>query len=279
MQSFSLLAPAVASVPSCFAAAESNPETYRKLLAKLQRLRGRIYLEDGAIESWQLMADGRHRAASDERSWHLLAMEKEEVTGCARIQVYPPDVTFAELAVARSAQARSPVWGPALQRSVTAKLDCAQAGQLKFIEAGGWALTPELRCTTEALRIALGGYALGQLLGGCLGLSAATMRHSSASILRRLGGCPFMWKNQILPPYYDPVFRCEMEIIHFDSRAPNPRYRVRIGQLVEELRKTMVLCPADPLKSLSESLLSLAGALQAQPGQLRAATLMPAGAK
>jgi|SRR5581483_11533964 len=267
MRSLVLLAPALASVPRSFTAAESNRDAHTELLAKLQRLRGRLYLEDGAIESWQLTADGRHNAANDERSWHLLALEEEEVTGCARLQVYPPNVTFAELGVARSAQAQCPVWGLALRQSVTAKLDCAQTEGLNFIEAGGWALTPALRCTTEALRIALGGYAMGELLGGCLGLSTATVRHRSASILRRLGGRPFMWEGQGVPPYYDPAYRCEMEVVHFDSRAPNPRYRIWIDEMITELRQAAVFCRTDESKLLSRSLLSLANVLREQAAQ------------
>jgi hypothetical protein len=30
------------------------------MLAKLQQLRGRVYLEDRAVERWQLKEDGRH---------------------------------------------------------------------------------------------------------------------------------------------------------------------------------------------------------------------------
>jgi hypothetical protein len=235
-------------------------------------------LEDGAIESRQLTADGRHSLATDEHSWHLLAMENGRVAGCARLQVYPPDVTFPELAVAQSAQARCLVWGLALRRSVTAQLDTAHAENLKFIEAGGWALVPELRCTTEALRIALGGYAVGKLLGGCLGLSTATVRHRSASMLRRLGGRPCMWQGQDIPPYYDPAYRSEMEVVNFDSRAPHPRYQPWVDQMITELRKALVFCRADESTLVSRSLLSLANAIQSQAGHVGVDALTHASA-
>jgi hypothetical protein len=266
MRTFALLAPALALVPLSFTAAETNRNAYIALLTRLQRLRGRLYLEDGAIESWQLTADGRHIVPNDERSWHLLAIEKEEVMGCARLQVYPPSVNFADLTVAQSAQAHCPVWGLALRRSVAAKLYTAQAENLRFLEPGGWALTPELRGTTEALRIALGSYALGELLGGCLGLSTATVRHRSASMLRRLGGRPLEWEGQILPPYYDPGYRCEMEVVSFDSRAPHPRYKIWIEQMATELLQTVIFCQADEPTLLSESLLSLANGIQLRAG-------------
>ena len=79
------------------------------------------------------------------------------------------------------AQANHAEWGPLLRRAVMAELQRAEAEQLRFIEAGGWALAPELRFTTEALQLALGSYAIGELLGGSLGVTTATVRHRSSS--------------------------------------------------------------------------------------------------
>jgi hypothetical protein len=223
------------------------------LLAKLQRLRGDIYLDDGAIESWQLTEDGRHCVGRDEKSWHFLSMRDDQVIGCARLQVYEPTVLFSELAVAQAAQARCPVWGSAFRLSVTSELRRAQFEQLKFVEAGGWALTPELRCTTEALSIALGSYAIGELLGGCLGLSTATVRHHSASILRRLGGSTFRWEGQELPCYFDPAYQCEMEVVRFDSRLPSPKFRSVVDQIIAELPLAQVLCSTKESNTISTS--------------------------
>jgi hypothetical protein len=239
---FALLAPALACVPRTFTRVVLNEQEYGDRLARLQRLRGSLYLEDGAIEPWQLTEDGRHYSGSDEKSWHLLSMQDGEAMGCARLQVYRPTTSFSELTVAQSALAECPEWGSALRLSVSAEMNRAQKERLWFIEAGGWALTPELRCTTEALHIALGSYAIGELLGGSLGLSTATVRHHSASILRRLGGCSFMWDDQPLPRYYDPAYGCEMEVIRFDSRQPNDRYRSLVEKIKAELPHTEVLC-------------------------------------
>jgi hypothetical protein len=229
-------------VPPVFTRVDADENAYFGRLEKLQRLRGTLYLEDGAIEPWQLTEDGRHCVEADEMSWHLLSMQDGEAMGCARLQIFEPIVPFDVLGVSQSALAELPDWGPALRRSVTAELAIAERENLSFVEAGGWALTPELRCTTEALNIALGSYAIGQLLGGCLGLSTATVRHHSSSILRRLGGCSFLWENQPLPPYYDPAYRCEMEIVKFDSRQPNPKYRSLVEKLQAELPLTPVTC-------------------------------------
>jgi hypothetical protein len=259
-RNFLLLAPALTLVPPAFPKAVLDEKDYAEHLARLQRLRGRIYLDDGAIEHWQLSKDGRHCLDTDEKSWHLLSLEGEEVLGCARLQLYPETSVFSELGVARSAQAHCPVWGSVMQRAVTAELHRAQDEQLSFIEAGGWALTPELRCTTEALNIALGSYALGQLLGGCLGLSTATVRYQSASILRRLGGSALLWEGQSLPPYYDPEYQCQMEVVLFDSRRPNPKYQFRVDQLQAELPLARVLCAKEGVKQPTPCLVSLANA-------------------
>ena len=110
-----LLAPSLASIPPIFRQPEVDGEIHSKYLAKLQQLRGRIYLDDGAIEPWQLREDGRHCVASDEASWHVVALDGKTVTGCARLQVYSPAIPFSELGVAKSAQARCHTWGAIAQ--------------------------------------------------------------------------------------------------------------------------------------------------------------------
>jgi hypothetical protein len=137
-------------------------------------MRGRIYLEDGAIEPWQLTGDGRFCLHEDENRWHLLTVNEQQLRGCASLKVYLPPTAFSDLGVSQSAQARCSQWGSALRKSVSLDLLLAESELLRYVEAGGWALAPELRCTTEALHIALASYALGELLGGCLGLSTAT---------------------------------------------------------------------------------------------------------
>lgn len=239
-----LLAPECVAVPASFERVALDSAGHAGLLAKLQRLRGNLYLEDGAIEAWQLTGDGRHCVDSDEGSWHFLSVEDDKVLGCARLRVLDPSVPFSELAVAQSAQAQSPIWGPALRLSITGELRRAQTERMMFIEAGGWALLPELRCTTEALHIALGSFAFGEILGGCLGLSTATVRHGSASILRRLGGCSLMWEDTIVPPYYDSSYRCEMEVVRFDSRSPNAKFRAMVDKLQGDLLLAPVVCRA-----------------------------------
>ena len=69
-----LLAPESVATPHNFGSAEYAPQLYDRLLAKLQRLRGTAYLEDGAVEPNELTADGRHVSPVDGEAWHVLSV-------------------------------------------------------------------------------------------------------------------------------------------------------------------------------------------------------------
>lgn len=261
MRGLTILAPTVALLSSAFTQAEFNPASYRALLDQIQRLRGKLYLEDGAIEHWHLTVDERYHLPSDDVSCHLLAVNQGCVTGGARLQIHSGDASFSDLAVSHSAQAHSAAWRAALRNAVSRDLQYARSNGLRFIEAGGWALTPELRCTTEALRIALSSFAIGKLLGGAVGLCTATVRHHSSSILRRLGAHALIWDGREIPRYYDPAYGCEMEVMRFDSHSPNKRFQGWIDQLEKELQSAPVFCANIAAAAESESLLALSGAL------------------
>ena len=53
--------------------------------------------------------------------------------------------------------------------------------------------------------------------------------------LPSLGGSPLEAEGSTVPPYYDPKYNCEMEILRFDSRKPNARY----AEVIELLREKM----------------------------------------
>jgi hypothetical protein len=275
MRSLVLLVPDLVSVPATFNSAKLNPIAYRVLLHQMQQLRGKLYLADGVIERWQLTVDERFLQPADNLSWHLLALDDDLVTGCARLQVHVQDASFSDLGVSRSAQAHSSIWGFPLRNAVTQDLKLARSEGLRIVEAGGWALAPELRCTTEALRIALGGYAIGDALGGSIGPCTATHNHNSSGILRRLGATPFLWENSEIPPYYDPAYHCDMEVIRFDSRSANPRFQVFIDRLRTELESTPVICATLDAATDSNSLQALSHAIQDHQHQPESANVPP----
>ena len=216
---------------------------HQKLLADAQKLRGRVYLEDGAIETTQLSADGRHVQAADQLSWHLLTLdERGKVAACTRYLPHSNGVSFDDLTVSRSAVAQSESWGRAFRIAVEAELSLARNRRCSYVEMGGWVISEALRCTTEAVRMVLAAYSLAQLFGGALGISTVTTRHGSSSILRRIGGGSLIARGAELPPYFDPYYKCEMEMLRFDSERPNPRYRSWIEDCRSHLETVPVIC-------------------------------------
>src|SRR6266446_5112946 len=78
-----LLAPSPYAARMFFNRVQVDSKRSDALLAEMQRLRGSIYLRDGAIELRDL-TNGRHQLVTDEGSWHLLLLDKQEqVCGCA----------------------------------------------------------------------------------------------------------------------------------------------------------------------------------------------------
>ena len=241
-RSFVLLAPSERAVPRRFESVDCDPGRYYDLLAQVQTLRGRIYLEDGAIERDQLI-DSRHQLDIDEGSWHLLLVDgHHRVRGCARYREYKNTVRFTDLTVARSALARCRDQGPRLRTAVGAELQLARRLELPYVELGGWAIDQPIRGTMDALKMAMATYSLAQSLGGAVGISTVTQRHSSASILRRLGGQVLEEDGRELPPYYDPEYKCGMEVLRFYSWAPSFRYAAWVTDMANILRATTVVC-------------------------------------
>lgn len=238
-----LLAPSAGSIPTSFSDPSFDPERHAEMLAQAQKLRGRIYVEDGAIERTELSRDGRHYMTSDEESWHILTLDSiGRVSGCARYLEHKNKVPFARLGVRQSALAMCDQWGQKLRSAIEQELQLAGRRDFAYVEMGGWALREDVRCSTEAIRIALCAYALARNLGGAIGVTAATVRHCSSSILRRIGGQPLAIGGAELPSYYDPRYKCEMTILRFDSDRPNPRYEGWIEQIREELRTAPTIC-------------------------------------
>jgi hypothetical protein len=79
-------------------------------------------------------------------------------------------------------------------------------------------------------------------LGGCIGLATATVRHSSAGILRRIGLTPLTVDGVELPSYWDPHYQCEMEALRFDSDLPSPKYARAIDELSYRMEFAPVIC-------------------------------------
>lgn len=234
---YQLIAPRLATHSPVFSSYTVNEGLYRSRLDAVQRLRGRIYHEDGAIGDEALDREGRFRMCGDEEAWHLILIDCEDnVIGCTRYLVYPNDVPYQSLRISHSALGQHPQWSLKLRSAVEADLQSARKRDLLYVEIGGWALAEEWRKTKAALETAAGSYALGHLWGGTLGSCTATVRHGSASMLRRLGGSSFTVPGEAVPGYFDPRFGCLMELLRFDYLTPWPRMK----PMIEEMKSRFV---------------------------------------
>jgi hypothetical protein len=246
------VAPSATAVSDTFHRVDVDEHRHQRFVRDVQRMRGSIYLKDGALQPHQLTSDGRHQTPEDETSWHMLLLDKHQrVTACALYLEHDHnDVTFDRLRARHCPLTNEPEWRPTVERAIEAELDRARSEQLHYVELGGWAVSEESRGTAGPLALALAVYGFSRRAGGALGITTATFRHCSATILKRLGGSRFEVDGVTLPPYYDSRYQCMMEMLKFDSRQPNPKYVSLIDQVRDTLARITVV--ARPAASIAE---------------------------
>jgi len=206
----------------------------------MQRLRGNIYLEDGAITQTQLSTSGRHQTPEDENSWHLLMLGRDhQVSACVWYLEHENTTSLERLRVRTCPLATRQRTREQFRIAIQSELERARSANMRYAEVGGWAVSRESRCTSEGLVLALAAYSLGRIAGGALGLTTATVRHASSAILRRIGGSHLVADSTPLQTYFDPHYDCEMELLRFDSRRPNAKF----GSLIAELTKRLATVP------------------------------------
>jgi hypothetical protein len=236
-----LVAPPDSGLTGAFRNVDVNPLLHAQLVGDVQTLRGNVYLEDGAITRTQLV-DGRHVTPEDGRSWHLLALNKNrQISACAWYLQHDGFTTVQSLRVRSCPLASAVGVADRFKTAIELELRRARSENLKYAEVGGWAVSKDSRCTSEGLLLALAAYSLGKIAGGALGLTTATVRHASSAILRRLGGSHLEVGGSTVPPYYDPRYKCEMELLRFDSRRPDPKYAPLIDMMAARLRDVLVV--------------------------------------
>jgi hypothetical protein len=240
---FAVLPPSRLATPQVFRNIDPCNRRHGELMSKMQRLRGSAYQADGAIRRSELTADGRHKLSIDERSWHVLSLDADgEVVACLRYLEESHISAFDRLRVRHAALARCPLQGAKFRQAVENEIEHARRTSIGFGEVGGWAVREDHRRTPESLRIVLATYALLELLGSCVGVATATFRHSSALILRRIGLTTLQVDGQEIPPYQDPQYGCLMQVLRFDSRLPNAKYREWVDSLRYDLAMAPVVC-------------------------------------
>jgi len=222
---YAILAPQHADIPHCGLSVSRDKSEHATLLGEMQCLRGRIAVDEGAIERSALDARGRYVMPLDDKSWHILRLRRNgRVAGCARILVHPRNVRFPGLRIASSSIARHSTWGPHVKDAVESELDLARLHEMTPIEPGGWVVDEDLRGTREALSIAISAFAWCRILGNCLGFLTATVRNGSAGMLRRLGARGLPMGGAVIPACFEPAWGCNMELLRFDTSSLNPRF-------------------------------------------------------
>jgi hypothetical protein len=245
-----LLAPSPLAVPDDFTNVTFDGSLHAQLMRELQQLRGSVYLEDGAVQRRELTPDGLHRTPEDERSWHLLMQGRDgRISACAWYLEHSAESSIQDLRVRNCPLGSTPDWRDTLVGAVDSEIARAGRENLHYAEVGGWAVSRACRCTSEGLLLALAAYSLGRRLGGVLGITTATVRHSSSTILRRLGGTSLEFSGRVVPSYFDPKYNCEMELLRFDSRRPNRKYAGLVELLRERLSNVTVVA-GDAAESL-----------------------------
>jgi hypothetical protein len=238
-----VLAPRHGVVPAVFHNLMFDAVQRRRLLADVQRLRGAIYRADGALRQEDLTRDGRHRTPEDDRSWHLVMTNGGAITASVWYRDHDNTATIDSLRV-RDCPLRYANGHDVIAEAIESELARARRHALRYAEVGGWAVSTASRRTADGLLLALAAFSLGRLFGGALGLTTATVRHCSSTILRRLGGSHLEAGGSPIAPYYDPRYDCTMELLRFDSRRPNARYNGLVELLKGQLARVAVI--ADP---------------------------------
>ncbi len=201
-----------------------------ELIARVQRLRGRIYLKDKAIHERDLM-NGLHHMTADSESWHILFENHGEIKGCVRARLHHPLTDHQHLGIRDAAIAKDAVWGQVFSAALQAEIELAQELQIPLLEVGGLALDETIRGSSALLQMVFAIYGLARTLGGAIGISTVTRRHRAAMILRRLGGQSLEHSGTAIPGYFDPRYGCEMEVLRFYSWTPNLKHERKFAAL------------------------------------------------
>jgi hypothetical protein len=172
----------------------------------------------------------------------LLILNRErQVTACVWYLEHENTTSVERLRARRCALATRDESREQFHTAIDSELARARDAHMKYAEVGGWAVARDCRCTSEGLVLALAAYSLGRIAGGALGLTTATVRHASSTILRRIGGSHLMAGTTPIPAYFDPRYGCEMELLRFDSRRPAPKYSPLIDHLKDKLADVLVV--------------------------------------
>jgi hypothetical protein len=224
----------------------SSPQNYDALLSDIQRLRGNRYVADGAIPAAALDAHGRHVTAEDEHSYHL-AVWNGVVQGCLRIQLHPQaERHFTEFRMYDLIRRMPVEQAKKYHAGMEEFIRCYRNSGYGAGETGGWAISEKYQGNAAMLTLPLAGWSFSRIYSRQIWIAAATERNGSAEMLKRIGGWRLKLNGEELPPFYDSAYRCQMELLCFDSDILNPKFEPAVRDLQTLLEEQCVSLPGKP---------------------------------
>lgn len=209
----------------------SAPSNYDAVLSEIQRLRGGRYFADGAIPAAALDAQGRHVTEEDEESYHL-ALWNGGVQGCLRLR---PHSNFGgqttKYAVYDLIRRMPSELAKKYHAALEELIHTYRKAGIVVGESGGWAISQEFQGHVAMLALPLACWSFSRILSREVRIAAATERNGSAKMLKRIGGWRLKLKGEELPSFYDPGYKCQMELLCFDSDILNPKFEPAVRDL------------------------------------------------
>jgi hypothetical protein len=224
---FLLLAPPNAQIPAAFTRVENNTELHEAWLTKALQLRGQVYLSDGAIREEQLDEKKRHFSRLDPLSWHFLVLSPEEkIRGVMRCQVWYTKERLPDLSELNIYALIERMENPELRQKFETTIEpfIKQPTTKKcFMEVSALAVDNSSQGFTIGSMLGISGYSIANLKNAYAAVGAGTDRHHTARFYHKLGGFSFRNINnpeEVLPPFHDSGYACQMDIMGFVNPAP-----------------------------------------------------------
>jgi hypothetical protein len=209
----------------------SAPTNYDAVLSEIQRLRGSRYFADGAISAAALDVHGRHVTAEDEMCYHLV-LSNGEVQGCLRLRLHPKsEGRITEYAVYDLIRRMPGELATKYHAGLEELIHTYSDAGFTLGESGGWAISHKYQGCSAMLAVPLAGWSFSRVHSRQIWIASATERNGSAEMLKRFGGWRLKLKGEELPSFYDPGYKCQMELLCFDSDILNPKFEPAVRDL------------------------------------------------
>ena len=209
-----------------------NGRRFEKLLQRheidrVQRFRGGVYVDDGAIPVTTLDETGRHASEFDHRCHHILIVDaSDQIRASVRVGFYLKPVEPEELELWRLVETLEPAHGARVRRLLAIHLERAFRERGSLIEVGGFALESGIRRSGKALVLAAACWSITRVLAPSLGVAIVTERHGFNRLLTRLGGFPIDGALGLRDAsrngnpgakFFSSLHNCTVELLGFDT--------------------------------------------------------------